>query len=79
MAVIINTSLKLRRYRPSDPHLFTRPETADYIGVSVSSLAHWSRKGLGPRPRMIGRSCYYHLSDIHEWTASRAGKNRGDK
>lgn len=34
--------------RPNDPALLTREEAATYLGVSVSSLAHWSMAGTGP-------------------------------
>jgi predicted DNA-binding transcriptional regulator AlpA len=66
-----------KRYRPESRHLLTREEAADYIGVSVSALAHWACKGKGPRPRVIGRSSYYHVNDLDQWIDERPSR-RGD-
>jgi DNA-binding transcriptional MerR regulator len=63
--------------RPGFFSMLTRAEAAEEIGVSVSSLAHWSRKGLGPRPYLIGRRAYYQPADIAEWFKSRHGARRG--
>ena len=62
--------------RPQDRNLLNRREAAEYLGISVSSLAHWSRARLGPELRMIGRSSYYHFFDLNLWLAARAGTRR---
>lgn len=67
-----------KRYRPQNRYLLTRAEAADYIGVSVSALAHWPAMGRGPRQRVIGRSSYYDVRDIDEWIATRPGRRGGD-
>lgn len=66
-----------KRYRPQHRYLLTRYEAADYIGVSVSSLAHWPAEGRGPRQRMIGRSVYYHVSDLDAWLDARPSRRGG--
>lgn len=54
-------------YRPQNRYLLTRAEAADYLGVSVSTLAHWPAQGKGPRQRVIGRRAYYHVADLDAW------------
>mgnify|MGYP001550899268 FL=1 len=66
-----------KRYRPQDRYLLTRAEAADYLGVSISALAHWPAQGRGPRQRVIGRSSYYHVADLDEWLRCRPSK-RGE-
>jgi len=63
--------------RPSFCSMLTREEAAEQLGVSVSSLAHWSRQGRGPRPYLIGRRAYYQPADIADWFQSRHGARRG--
>lgn len=66
-----------KRYRPQNRYLLTREEAADYIGVSVSSLAHWPAQGRGPPQRIMGRSSYYHILELDEWLAARPSR-RGE-
>ena len=76
MAVIIKSGdgRKQKLYRPNDPSLLNRVEAAKYIGVSISSLAHWRALGRGPAYRVIGQSSYYSLADLDDWMASRSGR-----
>ena len=77
MPVRTNSSVgSTSKRRPVNPHLLTRAEAADYIGVSVSALAHWAMEGRGPVYRVLGRSSYYHAVDLEAWSASRAGLRR---
>ena len=66
-----------KRYRPESRHLLTREEAADYIGVSISALAHWAGTSKGPRQRVIGRSSYYHVNDLDQWIDERPSR-RGE-
>lgn len=68
--VHVQSSNRNRRYRPSDPALFSRTEAAAFVGVSLSTLAHWAMIGRGPIFRRIGRSCYYHIADLKAWIAN---------
>ena len=63
--------------RPGYLAMMTREEAAEHLGVSLSSLAHWSRKGIGPRPFLIGRRAYYQPADLAAWFNSRLGARRG--
>ena len=78
MPVYVSSRREQRVHRTQIPGLLTRPEAARYLGVSVSSLGHWSRHGRGPKPQIIGQSSYYDVRDIDAWAADRAGKQRGE-
>jgi hypothetical protein len=65
-----------RPSRPTDPAYLSRTEAARYIGMSVSSLAHWSMEGIGPELSLIGRNSFYHRRDLDVWLAERAGSRR---
>lgn len=69
MPVSLNnvSSRKLLPGRPNDPELISRPEAAAYLGVSVSSLAHWSMNGLGPVFVKLGRRAWYRQSALDAW------------
>lgn len=53
--------------RPRDPELLTREEAASYLGVSVSSLAHWSMSGSGPVFVKLGKRSWYRRSTLDAW------------
>jgi len=79
MPVVICPKARSRKsysYRPANPNLLNRTEAAAYIGVSPGSLAHWSRSCRGPRPRRIGRSTYYLISDLDAWMDTRVVPGR---
>lgn len=63
--------------RPAMGGLLTRKEAADFIGVSLSCLAHWSCHGKGPAKMLIGRRTYYSIADLDAWLVSRYGLLRG--
>lgn len=63
--------------RPAIDGWLTRSEAATYLGVSHSSLAHWSCEGRGPRKMLIGRRNYYTIADLDAWLVSRADIVRG--
>lgn len=69
MAVYLKTKppRPLSGRRPSDPELLTRPEAAAFLGVSVSSLAHWSMAGTGPAFVRLGRRCWYRRAALTDW------------
>lgn len=55
--------------RPNDPGLLTREEAATVLGVSVSSLAHWSMSGIGPVFVRLGRRTWYRETHLRAWMA----------
>lgn len=66
-----------RARRPAVTGLLTRCEAAQYLGISESSLAHWSCHGKGPAKMLIGRRTYYQGVDLDAWITSRSGLLRG--
>jgi predicted DNA-binding transcriptional regulator AlpA len=57
--------------QPLPPRLWTVRETADYLGVPVSTLYYWSYRGDGgPRILRIGRTLRYDPYDVVEWAKS---------
>jgi predicted DNA-binding transcriptional regulator AlpA len=56
------------------PRLWTVKETAEFLGVPVSTLYYWSYRGEGgPRILRIGRSLRYNPYDVEAWARSEAG------
>tara|TARA_R110000868_G_scaffold32459_1_gene118062 strand:+ start:556 stop:843 length:288 start_codon:yes stop_codon:yes gene_type:complete len=51
-------------FQPKEPfELLTREETAEYLKVSLSTLWHWSKKGILPTYG-IGNRVYYKRSEV---------------
>jgi hypothetical protein len=77
----VNNSKKVRgadhERRPAMGGLLTREEAAAFLGVSMSSMAHWSCHGQGPAKMLIGRRSYYSVGALHEYLISRSGVSRG--
>ncbi len=44
-----------------------RKEAAEYVGLSVSSLAHMACSGKGPRYYRTGKLTRYLKSDLDDW------------
>ncbi|WP_019669923.1 helix-turn-helix domain-containing protein [Eudoraea adriatica] len=50
--------------QPKDPvELLTREETAEYLKISLSTLWHWSKKGILPSYG-IGNRVFYKRSEV---------------
>lgn len=75
---VLSATTGNKRYRPQNRYLLTRAEAADYIGVSISALAHWPAMRRGPRQCVIGRSSYYHISDLDAWIDNRPSRRGED-
>ena len=53
-------------FQPKVPiELLTREETAEYLKISLSTLWHWSKKGILPSYG-IGNRLYYKTSEVEE-------------
>ncbi len=51
-------------FQPKEPvELLTREETAKYLKISLTTLWHWSKKGILPS-HGIGNRVYYKRSEI---------------
>lgn len=47
--------------------LLTTDELATHLGVSVTALRNWRRKGTGPRAVRIVHQLRYRASDVEAW------------
>lgn len=47
--------------------LWTVEQTADYLGVPVSTLYQWRYQRKGPKAYKVGRWLRYDPAAIHEW------------
>lgn len=47
----------------SEDRILTRNDTADYLGISLSTLSRWTKKGK-ISSQGIGHRVYYKMSDI---------------
>lgn len=43
----------------------TRQEAATYLGLAVSTLADWHRKGLGPESVKVGGRRFYRVAALN--------------
>jgi len=48
-------------------NLWTRRQTAEYLGIKEQTLAFWATIGRGPRYVKVGRAVRYRLSDIEAY------------
>lgn len=62
-----------RWWPPSPPQLWNIQQTAEYLGVPVSTLYYWSYRGEGGPPILrIGRSLRYDPESVIAWARSEA-------
>jgi len=45
-----------------------RQETAKYLGLAVSTLADWHRKGIGPASVKVGGRRFYRVCELNKFT-----------
>lgn len=45
----------------------TRKEAASYLGLAVSTLADWHRKGLGPASVKVGGRRFYRVDVLNAY------------
>jgi predicted DNA-binding transcriptional regulator AlpA len=56
----------------ADTHLLWPPKAANYVGLSVSTLAKQRLRGDGPKfVRLSPRAIGYLQADLDEWVASK--------
>lgn len=44
--------------------MYSRPEAAAYLGLSVSTLARWAHEKKGPAYKRVGRKTRYLKTDL---------------
>lgn len=49
------------------PDLMTRPQLAEYLGISVVTLAQWAVAKKGPPVTKIGQSVRYRRETVSAW------------
>jgi len=53
-------------------------DSADYIGVTISTLAKWRMTGFGPRYIKAGARVLYDRADLDEWLKTRRRSNTAE-
>ena len=48
----------------------SRRESAEFLGVSPSTMAWWAWKGIGPRPLKTGGRAYYLIDDLRRFAGT---------
>ncbi len=56
---------------PDVSTMYTRKQAAEFLGVSVPSLARWASLGNGPAYYKLGRHARYRRDDLNAFMASR--------
>jgi hypothetical protein len=56
----------------------SRPDAADYIGVSQYTLATWATRGGGPPFCRVGRRCVYLRTDLDAFLSARRVTSTAD-
>lgn len=49
------------------PEWSTRPQLAEYLQLSVATLARWAVEGKGPRQTKLGAATRYARADVEAW------------
>lgn len=49
-----------------------REDAAKFLGRKPKTLADWSSRGVGPRPRPVGGRIFYRLEDLKAYVATGA-------
>lgn len=44
-------------------------QTAEYLGVSPSTVRVWRLRGYGPAYEVVGGRCLYDVQDVQSWLA----------
>lgn len=58
---------------PMPARLWSAQETADFLGIPVSTLYYWSYRGEGgPRLYRVGRNLRYDPADVLAWLDQQA-------
>ena len=52
------------------PRWWTTQETAEFLGVAVTTLYNWSVQGKGPRRYRVGRGNQYRPEDVEAFRES---------
>jgi len=60
---------------PLSSALMIPQDAADYLNLSVDTLAEWRCRGGGPIFHKLGRAVRYRLSDLDAWLAKRSFSN----
>lgn len=61
---------------PQRERRLTRKQAAEYLGVSVPTLARWASKGSGPSYYVIGGQARYRIPDLDNYVEA-CRKTRG--
>lgn len=65
---------KMKQVIPVRENTLRRDEAAQYLGVSVPTLARWASHGTGPHYYKIGRWARYRVPDLDQFVEQRRRK-----
>jgi predicted DNA-binding transcriptional regulator AlpA len=60
----------------SQSALLTESQSANHLGISLSTLRRWRRKGIGPRHFFLGAILRYRISDLDEFVAQHTQRGK---
>ncbi|WP_416211064.1 helix-turn-helix transcriptional regulator [Nitrospirillum sp. BR 11828] len=67
------------RPNPSAEVLFTSSETAQLLGISPQTLAHWRVRGTSPKYLVLNPRCIrYRASDVLAWLEARSQESTAE-
>lgn len=69
----------ITRPSPGPSSLFTSNETAELLGISPQTLAHWRVRGCGPKYLALNPRCIrYRPADVQAWLDARAQESTAE-
>lgn len=57
----------------------SRADAARFLGLAPGTLATWSSKSCGPRPRRVGGRIYYYVRDLEAFRDTGAREAATDR
>jgi excisionase family DNA binding protein len=64
--------------RTAPTRLLSRAEAAEYLGLSVQTLAKWAMEGQHLKFIKVGKFAKYRQADLDRWIESRTVASTGD-
>lgn len=60
------------------PVRLSRTQLAARLGLQPNTLAHWARKGNGPKFILINRRARYDLAEVERWERERTHQSTAE-
>ena len=59
--------------------IMSRPKTAEFLDVTVGTMATWAYRGTGPRYYRVGKHVRYRKADVLAWLEENAREPRSHR